>query len=378
MIFGARPVRRLVRVGSVPVGGGAPVSVQSMTKTDTRDVAATVAQIHQLTEAGCDIVRLAVPDLAAARALGAIKAEITLPLVADIHFNHRLALEAIRQGADKIRLNPGNLRKPEYVSEVARRAGEAGVAIRVGVNAGSLPPESRARYEAEHGPAEATARAMLDAAKEQIALLEAEGFHDIVVSAKAFDVPATVRAYQLIAEACDYPLHIGITEAGLPPAGTVRSAVGLGLLLAGGLGDTLRVSLPTDPVEEVRVGRAILGALNLRRRGLTLVVCPTCGRCEVDLRGLAERAEQRLADLDRRLHEQGREITVAIMGCVVNGPGEAREAHVGVAAGKGRGVIFSHGHPLRTVEEGQVLDTLVEEIEKVVREGSASGPPTTS
>lgn len=355
-----------------------------MAKCDTRDVDATVAQIHSLQEAGCDLVRVAVPDMSAARALGAIRARIGLPLVADIHFDYRLALEAIAQGVDKLRLNPGNLRRPEHVQQVVRAAAARGIPIRVGVNAGSLPRHSRDQGSGVRGQAtavteaggkrsavpdlqppildlqaEATAQAMVEAALGHVTLLEELGFHDIVISLKAFDLPTTLRAYRLMHTRSSYPLHIGITEAGPPPGGLVRSAVGLGLLLAEGIGDTLRVSLSADPIQEVIAGREILSALGLRVGGVVIVSCPGCGRCQMDMPSLALGAQQRLAPLDRELRAQGRALRVAVMGCVVNGPGEAREADVGIAAGKGRGALFVRGQVRSTVPADHLLEELV-------------------
>ncbi len=347
------------------IGGDAPISLQSMTKTDTRDAQATLAQIAQLAEAGCEVVRLAVPDMKAARALGDIVKDSSLPIVADIHFNYLLALEAIARGVHKIRLNPGNLRRPEEVKAVVKACAERSIPIRIGVNAGSVSPAVRERFQQLDNPAEATAQAMVVSAFEHIGLLEELAFRNIVISLKAFDVPTTLRANRLFAQQSDYPLHLGITEAGRPPAGLVRSCVGLGILLAEGIGDTLRVSLTADPVEEVKAGREILSALGLRRSGLVIVSCPTCGRCEVDLSELAAQAEQQLAPLDAALRKAGKQLRVAIMGCVVNGPGEAKEADVGLAAGKGKAVLFSQGKPVRTLPEQEVLSALVEEAWKL-------------
>jgi len=362
------PPRRLsrpVHVGDVVIGGGAPVVVQSMCSTDTRDVAATSAQIAALAAAGCEIVRLAVPDRAAAAALPEIIRASPIPVVADIHFDHRLALAAIAAGVHGLRLNPGNIRDPGKVREVVRAAAERSLPIRIGVNAGSLPPLGR--EEGRPPPTVEELRAtlperMVEAALGHVAILEGMGFEDIVISLKAFDVPLTIAANRLMAERRPYPLHIGITEAGLPWAGTIRSAVGLGILLYEGLGDTIRVSLTGDPVEEVRVAYEILKALHLRQRGPTLISCPTCGRTEVDLVRLAEEVEARL----QSCHEP---ITVAVMGCVVNGPGEARQADYGIAGGKGRGVVFRHGEIIGTVPEERLVDALMAEIAKGRTEG---------
>jgi len=366
--FAPRRATRRVQVGQVAIGGDAPISVQSMTKTDTRDAAATLEQIRALAEVGADIVRVAVPDMKAARALEDIVKESPLPVVADIHFNYRLALEALRRGAHKIRLNPGNLRRGEEVKAVAEACAERGVPIRVGVNAGSVSPEVRERYEGLDDPVEATARAMVKSAVGHIRLLEEVDFRDLVVSLKAFDVPTTLLANRLFSKQSDYPLHLGITEAGRPPAGHIRSCVGLAILLAEGIGDTLRVSLTADPVEEVKAGRELLSALGLKRSGLILVSCPVCGRCEIDLTELAARTEEQLAPLDSKLRRAGRQLRVAIMGCVVNGPGEAKEADVGLAAGKGRAVLFSRGKPIRTLPMEGALEALLEQAWKIAGE----------
>ena len=339
-----------VRIGNVTVGGGAPIVVQSMTNTDTRDVRSTVNQVRELEECGCELVRVAVPDMEAARAIGPIKASVSTPVIADIHFDHRLALAALAAGCDGLRLNPGNIDDPEKVGAVARAAKEREVPIRIGLNAGSLPPTD--------DPHLTVAQRMVQAALEQIRLLEALDFDLIKVSLKAFDVLTTVEAYREIAERVPYPLHIGVTEAGLPKTGVIRSAVGIGTLLYLGIGDTIRVSLTAHPREEVIAGYEILKSLNLRQRGPVLVSCPSCGRTEVDIIGLAEAVEERLAKIDRP-------IKVAVMGCVVNGPGEARDADVGIACGKGRGVIFKKGEKIRTVEEKDFLEALMAEVEGV-------------
>jgi (E)-4-hydroxy-3-methylbut-2-enyl-diphosphate synthase len=365
-ILNSRRRSRRVTVGDLAIGGDAPITLQSMTKTDTRDAAATGAQIAALAEAGCDIVRVAIPDMDAAKALGAIIKASPLPVVADIHFNYRLALEAIAQGAHKIRLNPGNLCRPEEVKAVVAAGRECHIPIRIGVNAGSISPEVRARFENSATPEEATAQAMVESAFGHIRLLEDEGFQDIVVSLKAFDVPTTLLANRLFAEKTDYPLHLGITEAGRPPAGLVRSCVGLGILLAEGIGDTLRVSLTADPVAEIIAGREILKALNLRRSGLIIISCPTCGRCEVDIADLVLQAEERLAPLDSNLRQSGRQLKIAIMGCEVNGPGEAKEADLGLAAGKNKAALFIHGEILKTYPIKDALEALLTEAEKLI------------
>jgi (E)-4-hydroxy-3-methylbut-2-enyl-diphosphate synthase len=365
---------RQVRVGHVAIGGGAPITVQSMTKTDTRDVAATVAQIKALEEAGCDIIRIAVPDMEAAGAVGAIKAQIGIPLVADIHFHYRLALEAISQGADKLRLNPGNIGERDKVGKVVEAAGEAGIPIRVGSNMGSLPKHVEEKYLDELMTAEGAGRALVEGAMAHIQILEELGFRDIVVSLKSFDVPATIRACQIMSEERDYPLHLGVTEAGLPPAGIIRSTAGIATLLAQGIGDTIRVSLTADPVEEVRVGREILNALHLRLGGVVLVACPSCGRCEIDLFGVSEEVERRLAPLDRLLREKGKMIRVSIMGCVVNGPGEARDAHVGIAGGREKAVLYRKGRRVRVVSGADLIPALVSEVERAAEEILQAAP----
>lgn len=331
------------------IGGGAPVVVQSMTNTDTRDPDATIGQIERLTQAGCEIVRVAVPDETAALALGRIKERITLPLVADIHFDHRLALMSLERGVDGLRINPGNIGGRAEVHKVTRAAQARGVPIRVGVNAGSLQKDLLAKY------GRPSPEAMVESALREIALLEECGFDSIKVSLKSSDVLDTVAAYRLMAERSDYPLHLGVTEAGTLIAGTVKSALGLGLILAEGIGDTIRVSLTSDPVNEVRVAYEILRALDLRHRGVEIISCPTCGRCEIDLFSLVEEIEARLAGV-------AEPIKVAVMGCVVNGPGEARSAQVGVAGGRGQGVLFREGELLRKVPEADLADALVAEV----------------
>jgi (E)-4-hydroxy-3-methylbut-2-enyl-diphosphate synthase len=346
---------RQIHLGSVAVGGGAPISVQSMTNTDTRDAASTLAQISRLAVAGCEIVRCAVPDLEAARALAAICRESPLPLIADIHFDYKLALTALASGVDGLRLNPGNIGERWKVEEVVRACAERQVPIRIGVNGGSLEKELLAKY------GHPTAEAMVESALGHIRILEDLGYREIKVSLKASGIRRTVEAYRLLAHQVDYPLHIGITEAGTTWSGTVKSAIGIGVLLYEGLGDTLRVSLTGDPVEEVKVGWEILKSLELREHGPVFVSCPTCGRCQIDLIGVAEEVEQRLHDLPKK-------ITVAVMGCVVNGPGEAREADVGIAGGKGQGLLFRKGEVVRKVPQDELADALVEEAWKLVRE----------
>uniref|UniRef100_A0A7V4G7B4 4-hydroxy-3-methylbut-2-en-1-yl diphosphate synthase (flavodoxin) n=1 Tax=Desulfobacca acetoxidans TaxID=60893 RepID=A0A7V4G7B4_9BACT len=343
-----RPTRPIF-IGPVQIGGGAPVSVQSMTNTDTRDATATLAQVERLAAAGCELVRLAVPDQEAVTAFADIKAASPVPLIADIHFNYRLALAALEAGADAIRINPGNLgglEKTRLVVEACRRRG---VPLRLGVNAGSLEADLLAKYGAP------TAEALAESALRWVTVFEDWGFHDFKISLKSSDVITTIKAYRELSRRVDYPLHLGVTEAGGLIAGTVKSALGIGLLLAEGIGDTLRVSLTRDPVEEVRVGYEILRALRLRERGVELISCPTCGRCEIDLFRLAEEAERRLLNVATPLK-------VAIMGCVVNGPGEAREADVGIAGGKKVGILFKKGELVRKVPEEELLAALLAEV----------------
>lgn len=345
---------RQVVVGGVPIGGGAPVVVQSMTNTDTRDPVSTLAQISRLAEAGCELVRVAVPHADALDGFAAVCESSPLPVIADVHFDHRLAIEAIARGAAKVRINPGNIGSLDRVDAVVDAAGAANIPIRIGVNAGSLAPEHRGLDWPLEDKLVASAVRFCEH-------VSGRGFEDVVVSAKASSVPATVRAYRRLASEVPYPLHLGVTEAGTAFSGTVKSAVGLGVLLEEGIGDTIRVSLTADPVEEVAVAWEILAALDIRRRSPELVSCPTCGRCEVDLVGIASEVEQRLRSLDVPLK-------VAVMGCAVNGPGEAREADVGVAAGRGVGLVFRHGEPVRKVPEDRIVEALFEEIDALVRE----------
>ncbi len=348
-----REKTRCIQVGPVPVGGAAAVSVQSMCNTKTADVEATLRQISALAAAGCEIVRLAVPDMEAARAISAIKERSPLPIVADIHFDYRLAVEAAARGADKIRINPGNIGVRENVEAVARECSLHKIPIRIGVNGGSLEKQLLEKY------GHPTPEAMVESARGHIRLLNDCGFDDICLSMKASSVPLCVAAYRLAAECFPYPLHIGVTETGTPYNGVIRSAAGIGALLLDGIGNTIRVSLTADPVEEVKAGIAILKAAELRSGGVRLVSCPTCGRTEIDLITLANQVEDRLKGLDR-------DITVAVMGCVVNGPGEAREADYGVAGGKGCGLLFKKGEVLRRVPEEGLCDALVELIESEV------------
>lgn len=339
-----------IQVGSVPVGGGARVPIQSMTNTRTDDVAATVRQIHQLEAAGCEIVRVAVPDLAAAKAVGAIKERIHIPLVVDIHFDYKLALECVAAGCDKVRINPGNIGSADRVKAVADACRQRGVPIRIGVNGGSLEKELLAKY------GKVTPQAMVDSAFGHIALLNRFDFDDICVSLKSSDVRTTVQAYQLMHQQSNYPLHLGVTEAGTPKMGLLKSAAGIGGLLAGGIGDTFRITLTADPVEEVYAARDLLKAIGLRKEGPTLVACPTCGRTRIDLIALAGEVEERLKTVEKP-------ITVAVMGCAVNGPGEASAADVGIAGGDGEGVLFLKGKTVKKVPQEQLLDALFDLIE---------------
>jgi (E)-4-hydroxy-3-methylbut-2-enyl-diphosphate synthase len=338
---------RKVWVGNVAIGGTAPISVQSMTKTDTRDVAATVRQVRRLERAGCEIIRVAVPDAEAASSLPKIKRGIKIPLVADIHFDHRLALKAIDAGMDKLRINPGNIGADWKVKEVVKAAKERKVPIRVGVNAGSLPRDIRNKYMG------ATPAALVEAAVRQVRILEDLDFGKIVIALKSFDVPTTVEAYKLMSKKKKYPLHVGITEAGLPVAGSIRSALGIGILLASGIGDTIRVSLTSDPVQEVVVGYEILKALNLRQHGPIIISCPTCGRCEIDIISMTKKVERAVRDFEAPLK-------IAVMGCVVNGPGEAKDADVGIAGGKGYGLLFRKGKIIGKVKEKSLIDALLD------------------
>ena len=355
-----RTQTRPVQVGTVVIGGGAPVTVQSMTTTDTRDVAATVAQVRALEAAGCEIVRVAVPDKEAAASLRAIKSQIRIPLVADIHFDYRLALAALEAGVDKLRLNPGNIGSADRVRAVAREAGARGVPIRVGANVGSISKEMLRKY------GEPCADALVESALDEIKVLEDLDFRDIVISVKASDVEMAIEAYGKISERAAYPLHVGITEAGTTWAGTVKSSVGLGAILSRGVGNTIRVSLAADPVEEVKVGFEVLKSLGLRMKGPILVACPSCGRADVDIVALAE-------EVERRLQQYPVPVKVAVMGCAVNGPGEARMADLGVAAGRGMGLIFRKGKIVASLPEAKLLEGLMREVEAVVREKQEAG-----
>ena len=350
-VVAIRKKTKQISIGGIKIGGGAPIAVQSMTNTFTHDVAATVAQIQRLEAVGCEIARVAVPDQAAAEAIISIKKGISIPLIADIHFDYRLALRSMEAGADALRINPGNIGTAKKVKAVAKEAKERGIPIRVGVNAGSLEKDLLKKYDG------VTPQGMVESALRHVELLRSFDFHDIKVSIKASDVLRTVEAYRLLSSQTDLPLHVGVTAAGSLVSGTVKSAIGIGILLAEGIGDTIRVSLTRDPVDEVRVGYEILKALKIRQRGPEIVSCPTCGRCDIDLVELVERLESTL--LTRTTPVQ-----LAVMGCVVNGPGEAREADIGIAGGKGHGVLFRKGKVVRKVKEDRLAEVLLEEVEK--------------
>ncbi len=346
---------RQIKIGNVAVGGGAPISVQSMTKTDTRDKEATISQIKSLEAAGCELVRLAIPDREAVGVLQEIKKNVSIPLVADIHFDHRLALAALEKGIEGLRINPGNIGSKEKVKQVVKAAKERSIPIRIGVNSGSLERDLLQKYQG------ATPEAMMESALRHVRILEDLDFDLIKISLKASDVFRTVRAFELMAEAVDYPFHAGITEAGGFLSGTVKSSVGLGLLLNKGLADTIRVSLTAPPEEEVRVGYLILSSLGLRQRGIRFVSCPICGRCEVDFLNIVTEIERKLASIED-------DIEVALMGCMVNGPGEAKEADIGLACGRGVGVVFKKGKLLRRLKEEKIVPEFVKEVQHFVRE----------
>lgn len=345
-----RKKTRVIHVGGIPIGGGHPIAVQSMTKTDTRNIQATLRQIASLSEAGCEIVRIAVPDMDAATALSSIKKKSPIPIIADIHFDWRLALEALKQGIDGLRINPGNIGAEWKVAEVVAACSERGIPIRIGVNAGSLSKKLLNKYR------HPTSEALVESASEHIEILERLRFKDIKVSLKASNVPTTVDAYRLFSKRYRYPLHIGISEAGPSFTGIIKSSVGIGILLSEGIGDTIRVSLSAAPDEEVRTAYEILKSLNMREKGATVISCPTCGRCQIDIKDLALKVQDRLRDI-------AEPITVAVMGCAVNGPGEAREADIGIAGGKGKGLLFKKGKVIRTVKEENILEELMKEIE---------------
>lgn len=339
-------------VGGVPVGGGAPVSIQSMCNTKTDDVEATVSQILALEEAGCEIIRVAIPDQAAAESVDRLKERIHIPLVADIHFNYRYAIACAERGVDAIRINPGNIGGEERVKAVADLCRQKGVPIRIGVNGGSLEKNLRAKYGG------VTAEALVESAMGHVHLLNKFDFDDICISVKCSDVPLTMAAYRLLSERTDYPLHLGVTEAGTPSMGLVKSAMGIGGLLCMGIGDTIRVTLTADPVEEIYAAKKILKAAGLRKQGVNLIACPTCGRTRIDLIPMAEEVERRLADCEKN-------ITVAVMGCAVNGPGEAASADIGIAGGKGEGLLFRKGEILYKISQERLVDALMAEIEKL-------------
>lgn len=351
---------RTVCLGKLSVGSEHPISIQSMTKTDTRDAVATANQINRLEQVGCEVARVAVPDLEAADALKVIKGRVSIPLVADIHFNYRLALKAIKSGVDGLRINPGNIGSSANVEKVVKSAAAAGIPIRIGVNSGSVEKEFQDGIKGEGQELiDTTAQAMVSSARKHIRILEKLNFGDIKVSLKSSDVPTTLAAYELLARECDYPFHIGITEAGTLLTGSVKSAVGIALLLDKGLGDTLRVSLSAPPEREVMVARTILRSLGLRHEGAEVVSCPTCGRCTIDVEGLAAEVEERLVGVKEA-------ITVAIMGCAVNGPGEAKRADYGVAGGRGQGVVFQHGKVVcKNVEESNIIEKLLSQIKEL-------------
>jgi (E)-4-hydroxy-3-methylbut-2-enyl-diphosphate synthase len=341
-----------ITLGGLDIGGGAPVVVQSMTKTDTRDVPSTVSQIKKLQSAGCEAVRVAVLNSDAARAIKTIKKRITIPLIADVHFDHKLALQAIANGSDGLRINPGNIGSRLKIKELVSAAKDKNIPIRIGVNAGSLEKDLLKKYKLP------TERALVQSAARHIKILEDHNFTSIKVSLKASDVVKTVNAYRLFSQQFRYPLHIGISEAGPAFSGTIKSAVGLGILLSEGIGDTIRVSLTADPVEEVRVAYEILKSLHLRHKGPEIISCPTCGRCQIDIRGLVKRVETKLMKIEKPLK-------VAVMGCVVNGPGEAREADIGIAGGKGFGILFKHGKVSKKLKERELFSSLMKEIKKM-------------
>ncbi|MCD8091259.1 MAG: flavodoxin-dependent (E)-4-hydroxy-3-methylbut-2-enyl-diphosphate synthase [Clostridiales bacterium] len=343
---------REVNIGGVKIGGNNPIAIQSMCNTDTRDVAATVAQIKALEEAGCEITRVAVPDMEAAEAVKEIVKRINIPLVADIHFDYRLALAAMEGGVDKLRINPGNIGSEERVKAVIDKAKERKIPIRIGVNSGSLEKSVLEKY------GHVTAEGLVESAMKHVRILEKYDFEDIVISIKASSVPKSIETYTLLSESVDYPLHVGITEAGTVYGGTVKSAVGLGAILSRGIGDTIRVSLTGDPVEEVKASKAVLKSLEIRKFGIEFVSCPTCGRTSIDLISIANQVEKRCQNIDK-------DIKVAVMGCAVNGPGEAREADIGIAGGNGMGIIFKKGEIIRSVAEDRLVDELMKEIDKL-------------
>lgn len=352
MDFIKRKKTRVVKIGDVPIGGNNPIAIQSMCNTKTSDVEATVKQILALEKEGCEIIRVAVPDMAAAEAISEIKKQIHIPLVADIHFDYRLALKAIENGVDKMRINPGNIGGEDRVRAVVEAAKAKNIPIRIGVNSGSLEKDILEKYGT------VTPEGLVESAMRHVRILEKLDFRDIVISIKASSVPFSLKTYSLLSEEVDYPLHVGITESGTEWSGTIKSSVGIGAILAMGIGDTIRVSLTGDPLEEVRVAKAILKDMGLRKFGVEFVSCPTCGRTCIDLIGLAKRVEEKCRNINK-------DIKVAVMGCAVNGPGEAREADIGIAGGNGYGLIFKKGEILKKLPENELLDALMEEIEKL-------------
>lgn len=346
---------RQIELGGLKIGGGAPITVQSMTKTDTRDIPGTVAQIKSLEKAGCDIVRLAVPDMDAAKSLGEIKKQTNIPIISDIHFDYKLALEAVKQGVDGMRINPGNIGSKYRIKAVVDAVRERGIPIRIGVNSGSLEKDILKKYGSP------TAQALAESAFRHVEILEDLDFRDIKISVKSTDVKKMIASYRILAERCEYPLHLGVTEAGTYEMGTIKSSIGIGTLLAEGIGDTIRVSLTGDPVDEVIVGFNILRSLGLRRNGIELISCPGCGRLEIDLMKLVKDVEDRITDINLP-----RPIKVAILGCVVNGPGEASEADIGIAGGKGKGMLYKDGKLVRSFKEDQIVDELVKELKTFV------------
>lgn len=346
-----RKMTREVQVGNVKIGGGNPIIIQSMCNTDTRDVAATVKQILQMEEAGCELVRVAILDMEAANAVEEIKKHIHIPLVADIHFDYKLALRVMELGIDKVRINPGNIGEESRIRQVVEKAKKKDIPIRIGVNSGSLEKDLIEKYGG------VTPQGLVESALRHVRILEKYDFHNIIVSIKASDVPFSLEAYSLLSQSIDYPIHVGITEAGTVYSGTIKSAVGIGAILAAGIGDTLRVSLTGDPIEEIRAAKEILKSLGLRKFGIELISCPTCGRTQIDLISIANEVERLCREIDKNLK-------VAVMGCVVNGPGEAREADVGIAGGKGEGLLFKKGQIIKKVKEHELVSALMEEIER--------------
>ncbi len=349
-----------IRIGDILIGGDAPVSVQSMTKTDTRDITATLSQIRSLADAGCDIIRISVPDQESVNAIGVIRKESPIPVIADCHFDYKLGLGALRQGVDGIRINPGNIGGKDRVAEIVREARSRQIPIRIGVNSGSLEKDI---YERFGGP---TAEALVVSALRHIELFESENFNLIKISLKSSNVLITIQAYKMIAEKTGYPLHLGVTEAGGPFNGAIKSAVAMGILLSEGIGDTIRVSVTGDPLLEVRAGYEILRSLNLRQGGIEIISCPTCARCQIDLFGLLDRIEKELNIINPAVKGLSLPVKVAIMGCSVNGPGEARDADVGIAGGKGKGVIFKKGNVIRSVKEEHLVEELLFQIREII------------